>query len=209
MICGVPADDGISDSLKVHITFQDDGEQEQDISIVGYLVEGSSVSLSNSYIEPFSGDTIDSIDRIEEKFKKLITMTKAATDVTFNTVLNSVSVWEGTNPITFSLVLYFHAYNDAKREVMEPIRQLLRAALPELSEVVPFPTSGGEDWGRVPKTCMVDIGRKIKVPLCIDDVQYEIDAPKTRDGDFAYNTVTLNCTMKQVMQRSSVTEHFV
>ncbi|MEC6832956.1 hypothetical protein VXS06_14410 [Photobacterium toruni] len=206
MICGVPSDDGISDKLKVHITFQDDGEQSQDVSVVGYLVEGSTVSLSNSYIEPFSGDTLDGIN---EKLQKTMAMTKASTDVTFNTVLNSVSVYEGTNPITFSLVLYFHAYTDAKKEVMEPIRQLLRAASPELNNVVPIPTSSGDDWGRVPKVAMFDIGRKIKVPMAIDDVQYELDAPKTNDGDFAFNTITLSCTMKQVMQRSSINQHFI
>ena len=209
MFCGAPDDDGISDKLKVHITFDDDPvdkQPAQKINIVGYLIEGSSVSLANSYIEPFSGDTIDGFD---ETLKKGLSFAKAMTDVTFNTVMNSVSVWEGTNPITMSLVLYFHAYTDAQKEVMQPLQQLLRAASPELNQVIPIPLVSGDSFGRVPKSCMFDIGRKIKIEMAIDDVQYEIDAPKTQDGDFAYNTVTLSCTMKKNMQRSSVSEHFI
>ena len=210
MFCGASDDDGVSDKLKVHISFTDDGgtkkKPAQEVNIVGYLIEGSSVSLANSYIEPFTGDTIDGID---EKFEKGLAFAKAMTDVTFNTVMNSVSVWEGTNPITMSLTLYFHAYTDAKNEVMEPIRQILRAASPELNQLIPIPLMSGDSFGRVPKMCMFDIGRKIKIEMAIDDVQYEINAPKTQDGDFAYNTVTISCTMKKNMQRSTVYKHFI
>lgn len=211
MICGVPDDDGVSDYLKVRITFtddlkegqkQDENSKGEDVTIVAYLTEGSSVSLSNAYTEPFAGD------QIGELFNKSVGLAQTETDLTFNTVLNSVSVWEGTNPIDISLTLYFHAYTNAKKEVTEPIQQLLRLASAELNEKIPFYSDGEFNMGRVPKTPMFDIGRKIKIPMAIVDVQYELNAPKTKSGDFAYNTVTITCNPKKMLQRSAITSVF-
>lgn len=203
MICGVISDDGISEALKVHITFKGDGENAEDINIVAYYIEGSSISLSNSYIEPFSGD------QIGEMFSKASALLQTQSDITFNTVLNSVSIWEGTQPMNVPLTLYFHAYNDADKEVNEPIRQLLKASSAELNNAIPIPTSMNGSAGRVPKLCMFDIGRKMKIPMSIIDVQYELDAPKTRDGFYAYNTVTITCTPKKMLQRSEIGKHFL
>lgn len=55
---------------------------------------------------------------------------------------------------------------------------------------------------------MFDIGRQFKISMRVKDVSFDLTAPKTEDGYFAYNTVTLTCSPKQMYNRSQIPQIF-
>lgn len=202
IIVGVPTDDGVSDALKVQIT-QGAGESG-DISVVGYMLEGSSFSLSSVWEAPFEGDHLGNAGVVDKGAQ----IYQTVHGETFKTQFNSNNIWQGTEPPEVTLVLYFHAYSDAKREVDDPIRYLLQMASPELKAgtIDSIPSEGV--IGREPPPAMFDIGRRLKLNMRIKDVQYDLTAPKTKDGYFANNTVTITAAPKAMFNRSQIPNMF-
>lgn len=207
--CGVSDDDGINAALKCHISGNVDGT---DIGIYAYIIEGSSLSLESRFNNPFEGDHVGG-----NVLGKAGALAQEAMDVTLKSKANSIAVWDGIGQAQFSLVLYFHAYVDAKKEVNDPIKYLLMMMSPELSEVLPIGLNTAEEMttgnvsglkGRSPRQYVFDIGRSIKVPAVITNVSYDLSAPKTTDGYFAYNTVQLTIQPKNIFNRSEISSVF-
>ncbi|UTM60415.1 hypothetical protein L4174_023820 (plasmid) [Photobacterium sp. CCB-ST2H9] len=200
-IIGVPHDDGISDAFKVSIT-QNMGKAGH-VTVVGYLTEGSSVALSSIWESPFQGDHIGAIQALD----KAVKVYQWQSSETLKTQANSASIWEGTEPPQIPLALYFHAYTDAKKQVNDPLTVLKQMASPELAEVVPVSLDDAI-IGREPQDAIFDIGRRIKIKMRIHDVQYDLNLPKTNDGYFAYQTVTLTASPKGMINRSQIPQYF-
>lgn len=198
ILVGVPSDDGVADALKVQITQQ--GTESGDISVIGYMLEGSSFSLSSAWAAPFEGDHLGNAGVVDKGAQ----IYQTVYGETFKTQFNSNNIWEGTEPPEVTLSLYFHAYSDAKKEVNDPISYLMQMASPELKEgsIDSIPTDG--IIGREPPPVMFDIGRRIKISMRVQDVQYDLTAPKTKDGYFAHNTVTITAAPKAMINRSQI-----
>ncbi len=115
--------------------------------------------------------------------------------------MNAEMVWEGIQTPSFQLPLYFQAIKDAKTEVQDPIMYLLQMSSPQLNKLMP--------GGRIPEPVVLDLGRRFKIPrLIIQDVGYELDAPRTQDGYFTHNTVTLQCCSKGMFNSDQVQQMF-
>lgn len=198
VMVGASSDDGVSDALKVHIT-QQTGDAG-DVSVIGYMLEGSTFSLSSAWESPFEGDHLGNAG-VVDKFAKIY---QSSEGETFKTQFNSNAIWEGTEPPEITLTLYFHAYSDAKREVNDPIRYLQQMASPELKEGSLEHIASEGIIGREPPPAMFDIGRRIKISMRVKEVSYDLTAPKTKDGYFAYNTVTLTAAPKSMYNRSQI-----
>lgn len=189
---GASPTDGISEYLKCHITSQRLG-----ITVVGYIGEGSSAQLTNNWSSPFESDNVGSAQGLQTTGNVMQTQT----GVTSISKLNSKMVWNGIQTPTFQLSLYFQAITDAKREVQDAIMHLQQMASPELNELMPF--------GRVPQPCVMDIGRRIKIQdVVIQDIGYELDAPRTKDGYFTHNIVTLQCCSEYMYNAFEIPEIF-
>lgn len=185
--------DGISDYLKVHLTHNELG-----ITVVGYIGEGSSGQLTSNWSSPFESDNVGSVSGAESAAGLLQTWS----GYTSVGSMNSTMVWQGVMPPSFQLSLYFQAIRDAKLEVNDPIMHLQQMSSPELNKVMPL--------GRVPANCVLDLGRRLKIEnLIIQDVGYELDAPRTKDGYFTHNTVTLQCCAKRMLNASEIKNAFI
>lgn len=193
VMCGVPIDDGISDFNKCFITSERLG-----ITVVGYMTEECQVAIRAIWDSPFEGDSIGNIATLD----KAASLTQAASDLTSKTLWTSQQVWQGNEPPEVSLTLKFMAFTNAKLEVDDPIRYLCQMISPELQEMLPI--SSDAIGGRVPDDVMVDLGRKLKMYMRISEVSYNANAPKTKSGNFAYNTVNFTAAPKQMINSSVI-----
>lgn len=197
--CGVPADDGVSDFLKVKITQNIGG---QDVHVVGYLSDSCEMALNSVWGSPFVGDSLGDVSKVE----KTAAIAQSATEKTSKTKWNSQQVWDGIEPPEVTLQIRFFAYTDARKEVDLPIMYLLQMASPELMETLPADMDG--NVGRIPAVAIFDIGRTRKLPMRISNVSYDMNAPKTKDGYFATNVVSVTASPKQIFNRSEIPSYW-
>ncbi|HFU2857322.1 TPA: hypothetical protein ACGQ50_000862 [Enterobacter cloacae] len=211
-ICGAIMPDNISPYLKVYITDMERGD-----FVVGYIGDGASASLSAEWAAPFSGmdlgsaagqsigNAVSGLPVVGGAIAGIAGMLKdmaGIAGIASTGVINSAMVWQGQQPPAFSMPIYFLAHSDAYREVQQPIRVLQQMASPQLKAMSP--------GGRVPAKVTLDIGRRIKlVNVIIQEVTYELDAPRNDDGYFIQNSVTLQITGDTSYNRDEFESMFI
>ncbi len=189
---GVSTKDGISGYLKVYIT-------QGDTTVVGYIGEGASKTLSSNWTSPFESDTLGSAGGGSKAAGIAQSLQSGEGEGKLTTVSqhNSVMVWEGTSPPTLNLPVYFQAYADAKLEVEDAIRALERFASPELNAYMPL--------GRSPQLVVIDVGRRFKIlNALLTEVTSELDAPRTSEGYMIRNAVNLSVTPDRMVNASEL-----
>ncbi|HFO4737856.1 TPA: hypothetical protein ACHJ6J_002189 [Escherichia coli] len=196
VICGAIMADGISPLMKAYIKSSED-------MVVGYIGEGSSAELSSLWQSPFEDKAMGSVlGAISEATSALTGVAQVISGRTTKSRLNSTLVWEGQQPPEFTLVLDFLAMSNAKTEVNDAITTLLKMASPELNDVALF--------GRIPEAVTINIGRNVMLTnVVIKSVSYQLDAPRTSEGYFTHNTVTLQCSGNTSINRSNISSVFV
>ena len=221
-LCGAVLPDQVSPFLKIYITDMEHGD-----FVVGYLGDGASSSITANWASPFgaglasiAGQAAQTASAVLSKIPGIGSiLSKGADTVANNTqnlldlqslffgtaggaVINSAMVWEGQEPPQFTLPIDFIARSNAFVEVQTPIRVLQQMASPELLAVTP--------GGRVPSRITIDIGRRIKLTdVIIQEVTYELDAPRNAEGYFIQNRVSLMCCGKYPINRSQIPQMFL
>lgn len=196
MICGAIMPDGISPLLKVYI-------RSKNHMVVGYIGNGSSFQLSSSWQSPFENQSLGGLlGGISAAASSAGDIVQVVTGRTSKTTFNSTLVWEGQMPPEFNLVIDFMATVNAQIEVNAAITALLEMASPELNNLTP--------GGRLPEAVTLNIGRNVQLSdVVIKDVVYELDAPRTSEGYFTHNTVTLQCSGNTSLNRSNISTVFI
>lgn len=206
---GVRPDDGVSSFLKCHITQVVDGVT---LTVVGYLTESCEMALNSIWNSPFGEDSISSVGHMA----KTADITQTLSESTAKAAWNSEQVWEGIEPPEVTFQLKFVAYTDAYNEVDKAIMYLMRMASPELNELTPVEDLR-EAWankdlasalGRIPSEAMFNFGRIRNMPMRISNISFDVNAPKTPSGNFAYNTVSVTAAPKRAYNRSEIPSIF-
>lgn len=191
MICGAIMPDGVSPFLKAYIS-------NEESMVVGYIGDGAVATLQALWESPFENDSVGSVAGVSTVSNGI----QAVSENTSTTVINSLMVWQGQKPPQITLPLHFMAKVDAQVEVQAAIMTLLQMASPELGVALP--------GGRRPNPVVLDIGRRLKlVDVVIQEVSFELDAPRTTDGFYTHNTVTLSISGMQVQNRSEIPYMFI
>lgn len=178
--------DGVSEYWKCQLT-------TEDYSVTGYIAPGAAMNITSNWETPLSMDNIGSL----AGFTATANLGQVATNETSVMRWNSLQVWEGGMAPTFTLPLAFYAWIDPMIEVQGAIMALQAMISPELNDTTPR--------GRRPYACVLDIGRRIKITdVVIQSVDVPLDPPKTRDGYFLMNTVSLQMTGMSALNRSDV-----
>lgn len=99
-----------------------DTTQKENIAISMYLPEQFQFSIGSSYSSPFAGGLVEG-----SKLGQLTSMLGMTNLVTQGATLQ---VWQGTTEVQFSLTFELHAKNDPVKEVLDPIKNLLKLTLP-------------------------------------------------------------------------------
>lgn len=195
---GVINDSSIAEALKVSVQQQ----IEDDVTtVIGYLGEGSSKDLQSNWDSPFEGDSAGQNASRVSGGAQTLSSDERNGGLTSVSSFNSTQVWSGNAPMTFNVVMLLKASNDPKNEVNNAIMALERMASPELNE--------GFVGGRTPQSITLNIGRtNLYKDIVIESVSSELDAPKTEEGYFLSNTVTLTLTAKNVINRSKIQSTF-
>lgn len=196
---GAPEDDGVSHSLKCYITQELDG---QTVTVVGYMTGETNLSLRSLWNSPFEGDSIGNANFVD----KGASIAQSQTEATSKTKANSTQVWEGMEPPEVTMQLKLIAYTNANNEVDAAIQALMKMASPELLNTIPI--SSDQLGGRVPSSATFNIGRKFISTMRISEVSYDLNAPKTKGGNFAYNTVSITAAPKQMINKSEIASKF-
>lgn len=191
--CGVSDKDGISPFYKASIT--QDIPNVGSVTVTGYITGETQIQLSQMWGEPFSEDTAGKA--LGEKSSALA---QSMSGYTTKTLFNSKLVWNGGEPLEFNLELGFVAIDDAKREVNDPIMYLKQMSSAELNDLTPF--------GRVPQEVQLNVGRRIVTNALIRKVSYDESTPKTKDGYFVSNTISIELSLDGVINASQIPSIF-
>lgn len=192
--CGVRDGDGISPYYKATLSQEVPGRGM--VTVTGYLSGESNIELSQLWDSPFEGDTAGNAGGLD----KASSVGQTQTGMTTKTLWNSKLVWNGAEALAFTLPLQFIAYADAKTEVNDPIQYLLQMSSPELKDISPM--------GAIPLKVKLNLGRRIVADVFIKNVNYDESAPKTKDGYFTHNEITLSLTLDGSINASQVPNIF-
>lgn len=103
------------------------------------------------------------------------------------TKLNSTQIFSGMAPARINVTAHFRAYQDALREVSQPLNQLVHWALPqELAKDGPVAGAVGGNLNVFPSRVPQIIGMKyadtLFAPIVIESIPYQLTGPRTADG---------------------------
>jgi hypothetical protein len=187
---GVNSFDGVSQYHKITLT-------DENYSVTGYIMPGSSSELASNWVSPFQNDNLGSVSGAET----VANLYQAATETTSIYRANSLKVWDGAEAPMFMLQLGFLAITDPITEVNLAIAALSAMISPELKDLSPN--------GRRPYICTIDVGRRFILADCVLlSMSYDIDAPKNSEGYYLRNTVALQVSGLAVQNRSEITGLF-
>ncbi|ELT7510350.1 hypothetical protein QPG32_004086 [Salmonella enterica] len=180
--------DGVSDYLKVSLT-------NSKYQVTGYITQGAAMNLAQSWEAPFTGMSMGSAGGALSGF------IQEGTEMTSVAKWNSLMVWEGGTPPTLTLPLTFLAQFNPFIEVSGAIAALSAMISPELK--------AANVGGRIPDRVAINIGRRIIIPdVIIQDLSYDLDAPRDKNGLFLRNTVNLQLCGSRMYNGSEITGFF-
>lgn len=184
--------DGVSKYLKVSLT-------NSSYSVAGYISQGAAMNIAQSWEAPFSGMNMGSISGV------IGNAGQVATGLTSVARWNSIMVWEGGTPPTITLPLTFLAQYNPFIEVSGAIAALSAMISPQLKDV----NKPLKPEGRIPEKVILNIGRRINlVDIIIQDLSFDLDAPRDSSGLFLRNTVNLQLSGASVYNSSDFTGSF-
>ncbi|MDM7319554.1 hypothetical protein QUH24_25925 [Klebsiella pneumoniae] len=176
--------DGVSDYLKVTLT-------TSKYSVTGYITQGAAMNIAQSWEAPFTGMTMGSVAGAMSSFAQ------AGTEMTSVARWNTLMVWEGGTPPTITLPMTFLAQYNPFVEVSGAIAALSAMISPELKDA--------NVGGRIPERVILNIGRRIKITdVIIQDLSFDLDAPRDSTGLFLRNTVNLQLSGSRVYNGSEI-----
>lgn len=132
------------------------------------------------------------------------------------TKLNSTQTFAGMPPVKCTMKLLFRAYSDPKSEVMEPIKTLIKWAMPqELSPDgalvnVMQAISGEGKWldvlmpSKAPRLIAMEYKGRIYKPLVIEMISDPITSPTTSDGSYAKAEVSLTISSLTAWDKADI-----
>jgi hypothetical protein len=176
------------------------------IMVCGITSEGAVKDVQDNWNSPFEGEAVGS------KFAKtggviqsgLIEDTVgigAGSGQTSISLIQSRQVWEGAQPHSFTLPIWFYALQDAYSEVSLALRYLEEFRSPELNNATPF--------GRIPQPVTIKIGKRAIYPNCvIESLSEPLDTQVDKNGYPVTCMVNLQVQTKQIINRSQVASHY-
>lgn len=199
-------DDSLSDHLKCIV-------KQGEIAVIGKLPEGYSKSLQHNWNAPFQDDSPGSV------FQKAGAAIQMFSGNTMKGFMNSFLTWEGSEPMSIMIPLFFEAERDPNTEVRLAVNYLESMSSPqfsqEIKDLVDSPSAqgaidlitskyqnlkGGDIGNRIPQTISIKIGRNVILRKCvIESVEVEDPMILSEDGIQLQMTCTLNVRTRSTL----------
>jgi hypothetical protein len=206
-------DNTVSDALKASV-------MQGDTMVIGLIAAGTSRSMQSTWDSPLMQANLGSVPGIAT-ISNLAQITSGQTSLT---TLNTTQVWQGNQPITFTLNLAFVALTDAVAEVMQPCKFLEQFASADVQNGNPIggsatdtvlnmidsgakfikdPSANG--FGRIPGEVTICIGRQMIYPHCvIESISIPLDKERDVNGNLLRAEVSLNIATKTMINRTDI-----
>ncbi|WP_318491905.1 hypothetical protein [Photobacterium leiognathi] len=233
---GVTHQDGVSPFLKCRIS-QDFGGALGEVTVTGYLTEQCEMELRSVWESPFAQDTIGDTAKGAKPAAIGQTYSENTTRTLWNSQQTWEGTEPPELTMTIKLIARNNAKQEVNAPIMYLLMmaspELLNSIpvdvesselgvdwdpsamslnLSNIGSDKPVFNSGfsvsGVKTGRIPAIAMFEIGGRIMLPMRISSVSYDVNAPKTPTGDFAYNTVTITAAPKRMFNRSDIPKYF-
>lgn len=201
-------DKKISPYLKAWIA-QPDKESKISVCVVGLIGQGTSRALQSNWESPFEQSNLGGM------FEKAGGLIQATTGATSISTLSSTQIWNGNRPNQFTLNLVFYAISDARKEVMDPLRELEKMMGPNIKsgqrdtkgwlEKALSIAASAMPGGRIPLPVILNIGRRTIVPDCvIESMSVPLDKERDRFGNLIRAEVSLSISTKVMLNRDDI-----
>jgi hypothetical protein len=202
------SDEKISPYLKAWIA-QPDKESKISVCVVGLIGPGTSRALQSNWESPFEQSNLGGM------FEKAGGLIQATTGETSISTLSSTQIWNGNRPNQFTLNLVFYAISDARKEVMDPLRELEKMMGPNIKsgqrdtngwmEKALSIAASAMPGGRIPLPVILNIGRRTIVPDCvIESMSVPLDKERDRFGNLIRAEVSLSISTKVMLNRDNI-----
>jgi len=189
-------DSAVSPYLKTWIS-------QGNVLVCGVTGDGTSKEIQANWDSPFEGESVGS------KYEKTGGVIQTVTKTTSITTFQSRQVWGGNRPTQFNIVLQFYALSDPQTEVMDALIELEKMASPQVNSKVPVSVGGGNAFGRIPGTVVINIGRNAIYPDCvIESVSVPLDKEVNKDGLFIRAEINLSIQTMQMLNRSDIVSRY-
>ena len=193
--------------------FEASGADQKAPALTAMLQSGAIQPVINAVRDGVMGSGISGAEKTGSGFDEASKTAKALQGRTGITKLNSTQIFSGMQPIKIPITAVFRAYRNPKTEVMNPVLQLLKWALPkELAEdsplvgVIKQATGDGKTdiMGYLdkllPSKAPQLIGFKYKTwsisPMVIESIGIPLLSPVDSNGDYTEISVTMTiCTL--------------
>ena len=201
-------DEKVSPYLKAWIA-QPDKESKISVCVVGLIGQGTSRALQSNWESPFEQSNLGGM------FEKAGGLIQATTGETSISTLSSTQIWNGNRPNQFALNLVFYAIRDARKEVMDPLRELEKMMGPNIKsgqrdtkgwlEKALSIAASAMPGGRIPLPVILNIGRRTIVPDCvIESMSVPLDKERDRFGNLIRAEVSLSISTKVMLNRDNI-----
>lgn len=140
------------------------------------------------------------------------------------TKLNSTQTFSGMPPVKVTMKLLFRAYSDAESEVMKPITQLLKWALPQklsnegtIEKLAYAVTGNSQDKHSFldallpsisPTLIAMEYKGRIYKPMVIESISDPITSPTTSDGKYAKAEVSITLSSLTAWDQHDIAKTF-
>lgn len=185
-----PITDG---NIEVTLNWQSPFENvgvDQKLSSVSAMLQAGGFSSLLSQIQA-------SIPALSGALSPLAAQAKTLEGKSNLTKLNSTQVFQGMPPLKVTVTALFRAFRDAKREVEDPLDQLMQWALPK--KIAPDGPIVGLAAGEVnlyasevPQIIGMRYGGRIFSPLVIETIPYPLTGPMDENGRKTHAAIALN-----------------
>lgn len=124
------------------------------------------------------------------------------------TKLNSTQIYSGMPPVKIPVTAHFRAFADPKKEVMDPLNQLIRWHLPKkigkslIEERELFASE-------VPQIIGIKYGDVILAPVVIENLTYPFTGPRSRDGVLTHAAVNMQIATLTALDKQDWEEAYI
>ncbi len=189
-----------------------------DVAVRGLLSEGYNLQSASNYGQPMLDFTVG------QKVEAVGALVQAMTQMTSQTLSNSIQVYENETPISMTIPLSFMIFTDPIKDVSLPERYLLEMKSPKLAEGALIKSQGvtsvagafkaamafsptavfqNAKESRRPNIVSVFISRHIMFPEClITDVDVQDESVNFKTGHAAQKTINVTIAFQRAYNSS-------
>ena len=184
-------------SLNWQSAFEHAGPESNAPALTAMLQSGALQPLMNI----LSDSAMDSSNKLSDSMTSANNALDEFKGRTGITKLNSTQIFSGMAPVKLTANIVLRAYKDAKKEVDQPLNQLIQWALPQklakdgvLNEIAELVRSGSRDLkeylkglmpSQAPHLVGVQYKRRSFSRMVIESIADPLDSPITGDGYYA------------------------